>query len=38
VLSCVAATGAGGPVLEDRARGHRDGGRWRWRDETPNRG
>ena len=25
VLSCFAATGAGGPVLEDRARGHRDG-------------
>jgi len=33
VLSCFAATGAGGPVLEDRARGLRDGRLWRWVDE-----
>lgn len=31
---CFAATGAGGPVLEDRARGRRDGGLWRWADES----
>lgn len=30
VLSCFAATGAGGPVLEDRVRAHRDGGTWWW--------
>ena len=33
VLSCFAATGAGGPLLEDRARGRRDGRQWRWTDE-----
>jgi hypothetical protein len=37
VLSCFAATGAGEPVLEDRARARRDGLSWRWTDETPNR-
>ena len=37
VVSCFAATGAGGPVLEDRARACREGGVWRWTDETPNR-
>ena len=33
VVSCFAATGAGAPVLEDRARARRDGGTWRWTDE-----
>ena len=30
VLSCFAATGAGGPVLEDRVRARRDGRTWHW--------
>ena len=33
VVSCFAATGAGAPVLEDRARARRDGRTWRWTDE-----
>ena len=37
VVSCFAATGATAPVLEDRARARRDGGTWRWTDQTPNR-
>jgi hypothetical protein len=30
VVSCFAATGASGPVLEDRVRARRDGRTWRW--------